>query len=62
MLLAEDKGGGGQGAEQYSRGGEIKLAKHIPVHVTYLTARVDENGKLQTTATSTGSTAARPRR
>ncbi len=26
----------------------MALAKHIPVHVTYMTARVDENGKLQT--------------
>ncbi len=32
----------------FSSGGEVPLAKHIPVHVTYMTARVDENGKLQT--------------
>ena len=32
----------------WSSGGEVALDKHIPVHVTYITARVDENGKLQT--------------
>ena len=29
------------------RGGEIKLTTPIPVHVTYFTAVVDEDGKVQ---------------
>ena len=28
--------------------GEVQLRQHIPVHVTYFTARVDDNGKLRT--------------
>jgi L,D-transpeptidase YcbB len=49
VLLAEDKGWSSEKVQSmFSSGGEVALAKHIPVHVTYMTARVDENGKLQT--------------
>jgi hypothetical protein len=49
VLLAEDKGWSSEKVgSMFSSGGEVALAKHIPVHVTYMTARVDENGKLQT--------------
>ena len=49
VLLAEDKGWSADKVQSmFSSGGEVALAKHIPVHVTYMTARVDENGKLQT--------------
>ncbi|MEO8421677.1 MAG: L,D-transpeptidase family protein, partial [Hyphomicrobium sp.] len=49
VLLAEDKGWSSDKVQSmFSSGGEVALAKHIPVHVTYMTARVDENGKLQT--------------
>jgi murein L,D-transpeptidase YcbB/YkuD len=49
VLLAEDKGwSSDKVGSMFSSGGEVALAKHIPVHVTYMTARVDENGKLQT--------------
>jgi L,D-transpeptidase YcbB len=49
VLLAEDKGWSAAKVQSmFSSGGEVSLAKHIPVHVTYMTARVDENGKLQT--------------
>ena len=49
ILLAEDKGWSTEkvGA-MWSSGGEVALDKHIPVHVTYFTALVEENGKLQT--------------
>ena len=49
VLLAEDKGWSAQKvASMFSSGGEVALDKHIPVHITYMTARVDENGRLQT--------------
>ena len=49
VLLAEDKAWPASKVQSmFSSGGEVSLAKHIPVHVTYMTARVDENGKLQT--------------
>ena len=49
VLLAEDKGWSSEKVQSmFSSGGEVALGKHIPVHVTYMTARVDENGKLQT--------------
>jgi murein L,D-transpeptidase YcbB/YkuD len=49
VLLAEDKGWSSEKVQSmFSSGGEVALTKHIPVHVTYMTARVDENGKLQT--------------
>jgi murein L,D-transpeptidase YcbB/YkuD len=49
VLLAEDKGWSADKVRSmFSSGGEVALGKHIPVHVTYITARVDENGKLQT--------------
>ena len=49
ILLAEDKGWSeAKVGAMWSSGGEVALDKHIPVHVTYFTARVDDNGKLQT--------------
>jgi hypothetical protein len=48
LLLAEDKGWSAEKVGSMFSGGEVQLNKHIPVHVTYFTARVDDNGKLQT--------------
>ncbi len=49
VLLAEDKGWSDAKVQSmFASGGEVALDKHIPVHVTYFTARVDDNGKLQT--------------
>ncbi len=48
LLLAEDKGWSGEKVGSMFSGGEVQLDKHIPVHVTYFTVRVEENGKLQT--------------
>ena len=49
VLLAEDKGWSAAKVQSmFASGGEVALDKHIPVHVTYFTARVDDNGKLQT--------------
>jgi murein L,D-transpeptidase YcbB/YkuD len=49
VLLAEDKGWSAAKVQSmFASGGEVSLGKHIPVHVTYFTARVDDNGKLQT--------------
>jgi murein L,D-transpeptidase YcbB/YkuD len=49
ILLAEDKGWTREKVgSMYSGSTEVKLDKHIPVHVTYFTARVDEDGKLRT--------------
>jgi murein L,D-transpeptidase YcbB/YkuD len=49
VLLGEDKGwSAAKVGAMYSSGGEVTLDKHIPVHVTYMTARVDDNGQLQT--------------
>jgi L,D-transpeptidase YcbB len=49
VILAEDKGWSADKVQSmFSSGGDVALDKHIPVHVTYFTARVDENGKLQT--------------
>lgn len=49
VLLAEDKGwSSAKVGAMFSSGGEVALDKHIPVHITYMTARVDENGQLQT--------------
>jgi len=48
ILLAHDKGLSADGVAGYvRRGGEIKLSKPIPVHVTYFTATVGDDGKLQ---------------
>jgi murein L,D-transpeptidase YcbB/YkuD len=47
VLLAADKGWGADKVQQYVRtGGEIKLDKPIPVHITYFTAVVDDAGKV----------------
>jgi len=49
ILLAEDKGWSeAKVGAMWSSGGEVALDKHIPVHVTYFTARVNDNGKLET--------------
>lgn len=49
VLMAQDKGWSeSQVANMFSRGGEVALSTHIPVHITYMTARVDDNGKLHT--------------
>jgi len=49
VLLGEDKGWSTSKVQSmFSSGGEVALDKHIPVHVTYMTARVDDNGKLHT--------------
>jgi murein L,D-transpeptidase YcbB/YkuD len=49
ILLAEDKGwSASKVGSMYSGSNEVRLDKHIPVHVTYFTARVDEDGKLRT--------------
>jgi len=49
VLLGEDKGWSSSKVQSmFSSGGEVALEKHIPVHVTYMTARVDDNGKLHT--------------
>jgi murein L,D-transpeptidase YcbB/YkuD len=47
VLLAADKGWSSDKVAEYvRRGGEIKLDKPIPVHVTYFTATVDDAGKV----------------
>jgi murein L,D-transpeptidase YcbB/YkuD len=47
VLLAADKGWSAEKVQEYvRRGGEIKLDKPIPVHVTYFTAAVDDAGKV----------------
>jgi L,D-transpeptidase YcbB len=49
VILAEDKGWSPQRvSSMYSGSNTVQLNKHIPVHVTYFTARVDENGRLRT--------------
>lgn len=52
VLLAEDKGWDVETVGQYwsgrGAGGEVTLDRHIPVHMTYFTARVNDQGKLQT--------------
>jgi L,D-transpeptidase YcbB len=48
VLLAHDKGLTEDQVKEYvRRGGEIKLTTPIPVHITYFTAVVDEDGKVQ---------------
>jgi len=45
VVLAYDKGWGADRVQDYvRRGGEIKLDKTIPVHITYFTVVVDDNG------------------
>jgi murein L,D-transpeptidase YcbB/YkuD len=47
VLLGHDKGWGTDKVAEYvRRGGEIKLTAPIPVHITYFTAVVDDEGKL----------------
>ena len=50
ILLAHDKGWSAARVRSmfsgYTR--DVSLDNHIPVHVTYLTARVDENGRVRT--------------
>ena len=50
IILGEDKGWSPDKVRGMfgSYSSEVKLDKHIPVHVTYITARVDDDGKLQT--------------
>ena len=50
IILGEDKGWSPEKVRGMFAGGsqDVPLDTHIPVHVTYLTMRVDENGKLQT--------------
>jgi L,D-transpeptidase YcbB len=48
VLLTHDKGWATDNVQGYAkRGGEIKLTTPIPVHVTYFTAVVDDDGKVQ---------------
>ena len=49
VLLGEDKGWSPSKVQSmFNSGGDVALDKHIPVHITYMTMRVDENGQLQT--------------
>jgi murein L,D-transpeptidase YcbB/YkuD len=49
VVLAHDKGWSSNKVEEYVRqGGEIKLDKPVPVHVTYFTVSVDDEGKVHT--------------
>lgn len=49
VLLGEDKGwSSAKVGSMFSSGGEVALDKHIPVHITYMTARIDEDGQLRT--------------
>lgn len=50
VILGEDKGWSADKVRGMFNGysSTIALDKHIPVHVTYVTARVDDNGKLRT--------------
>jgi murein L,D-transpeptidase YcbB/YkuD len=47
VLLEHDKGWGTDKVQEYvKRGGEIKLTTPIPVHITYFTAWVNDDGKV----------------
>jgi murein L,D-transpeptidase YcbB/YkuD len=50
IILGEDKGWSPDKVRGMFNTGssDVPLSQHIPVHVTYMTMRVDENGKLQT--------------
>ena len=52
VILGEDKGWSPQKVRGMFNGysSTVALDKHIPVHVTYVTARVDDNGRLRTYA------------
>ena len=48
IILAEDKGWTtDKVGSMYSSGGEVALTKQVPVYLTYFTARVGEDGKIQ---------------
>ena len=48
VLLTHDKGWTTDAVQGYARrGGEVKLSSPIPVHVTYFTTVVDDDGKVQ---------------
>ena len=48
VLLTHDKGWTTDAVQGYARrGGEVKLTTPIPVHVTYFTMVVDDDGKVQ---------------
>ncbi len=47
-VLAYDKGfDAGKVAEYVRRGGEIKLTKRVPVHISYFTASADDEGQVK---------------
>ena len=49
MLLAEDKGySPDKVAQLWDSGASVTLAKEVPVYLVYFTARVDDEGQLQT--------------
>lgn len=49
VLLAHDKGYSSDAVRKMARSGRsVSLDEEVPVYVTYMTARVDENGKLRT--------------
>lgn len=52
VILAEDKGWDIETVGRYwngtGGGSEVTLDRHIPVHMTYFTARIDDDGKIQT--------------
>jgi murein L,D-transpeptidase YcbB/YkuD len=50
ILLAEDKGWSAEKVRSMFGGysNDVALTTHIPVHVTYFTVRVDDDGKLRT--------------
>jgi murein L,D-transpeptidase YcbB/YkuD len=50
FLLGEDKGWSPEKVRSMLGGGtqQVALSHHIPVHLTYFTAVVDESGRLQT--------------
>ena len=52
IMLAEDKGWSSDKVRGMFNGysNQVTLDKHIPVHITYFTARVDDDGKLRTYA------------
>jgi murein L,D-transpeptidase YcbB/YkuD len=48
VVLAYDKGWSSEKVAEYVRGGgEIKLEKAVPVHISYFTAVVDDGGKVR---------------
>ncbi len=48
VILAYDKGFDAAKVSEYAkRGGEIKLSKRVPVHITYFTAVADEQGNVK---------------